>query len=150
MPATRAPRECSARPRDLGHRRRGYPYLRDDRSMIGRTLALAWLDVDGASGAFHGEFRRQQDVVDTQPPAALEGHQAVVPPGELLFGLIEKAKRIFQPDIDHLTERGALGLGEMDLSFPALGIVDVARLRRDVEVAEHGEPWTSRQLVAQP
>src|SRR5918996_2116527 len=110
--------------------------------MIGRTLALAWLDVDGASGAFRSEFRRQQDVIDAQPPAALEGHQAIVPPRELLLGLLEEAKRVLDAHVHDVAERGALGLGEMDLSFPALGVVHVARLGGYVEVAEHREPWT--------
>src|ERR671914_618072 len=106
--------------------------------MIGRALALAWLDVDGASGAFCGELRRQQDVVDSQPPAALKCHQAVVPPCELLLGLLEEAKRVSEADVHDVAERGALGFGEMDLSFPALRVMDVARLGGDVEVAEHG------------
>ena len=101
--------------------------------MVGGAFALARFDVDRARAAFFSERRREQDVVDAKAPAALEGVQAVVPPGELLFGLLEKAEGVGHASCDHVAERGALGLGEVDLAFPALGVVDVARLGGDVE-----------------
>src|SRR6266403_454670 len=77
------------RPRGgAGGRRRGrrprasIRQRRDDRRVVGglRPLALVAVDLDGV--AARGERGRQQDVVDSEPPAAVEGAGAVVPPGE--------------------------------------------------------------------
>src|SRR5688500_10451830 len=64
----------------------------DDGGVIRRPFELTRALVDGTGGAAHGELRREQDVIDAQPPVALKRKQAVVPPGEHLLRLRKQAK----------------------------------------------------------
>src|SRR2546428_11044232 len=130
------------RPRGgAGGRRRGrrprasIRQRRDDRRVVGglRPLALVAVDLDGV--AARGERGRQQDVVDSEPPAAVEGAGAVVPPGEETALLTVKPERVTEPPCDELTKRRTLGVAEHDLAAPLLRVPDVAILRGDVEVA---------------
>src|SRR5438132_1098007 len=133
------------RPRGgAGGRRRGrrprasIRQRRDDRRVVGglRPLALVAVDLDGV--AARGERGRQQDVVDSEPPAAVEGAGAVVPPGEETALLTVKPERVTETPCDELTKRRTLGVAEHDLAAPLLRVPDVAILRGDVEVAaEH-------------
>src|SRR5256886_9786327 len=127
-----------------GARRRGprpHPSIRqcrDDRRMVGglRPLALVAIDLDGA--AARGERGREQNMVDPEPPAAVEGAGAVVPPREETALLAVKPERVTESPRDQIAERRALRLTEHDLAAPLLRVPDVAVLRRDVEVAaEH-------------
>src|SRR5256885_12276080 len=133
------------RPRGgAGGRRRGrrprasIRQRRDDRRVVGglRPLALVAVDLDGV--AARGERGRQQDVVDPEPPAGVEGAGAVVPPGEETALLTVRPERVTEPPCDELTKRRTLGVAEHDLAAPLLRVPDVAILRGDVEVAaEH-------------
>src|SRR2546427_1915739 len=133
------------RPRGgAGGRRRGrrprasIRQRRDDRRVVGGLRPLALVAVDLDSVAARGERGRQQDVVDSEPPAAVEGAGAVVPPGEETALLTVKPERVTEPPCDELTKRRTLGVAEHDLAAPLLRVPDVAILRGDVEVAaEH-------------
>src|SRR5436305_3502178 len=118
--------------------------------MIGGPLALARREVDGAAGAALGERARKQCEIDAQAPVALERAQPIVPPGVEPLGLWKQAERIREAGVEHRAQRAALGLGDMDLARPALGIVYVAVLRRDVHVAEDRELRGSRQELLHP
>src|SRR5438445_11203787 len=103
------------RPRGgAGGRRRGrrprasIRQRRDDRRVVGglRPLALVALDLDGV--VVRGERGRQQDVVDSEPPAAGAGAGAVVPPGEDTAPLPEKPARVTEDPDAAPTKRRSL------------------------------------------
>src|SRR5438270_11306724 len=61
------------------------------------------------------------------------------------------ARSMRRPQLrSHRAQRAALGLGDMDLARPALGIVYVSVLPRDVHVAENRELRGSRQELLHP
>ena len=62
--------------------------------------------------------------------------QAIVPPGELLLRLLEEPEGILEAQLEQRAKRSALGLREVDLAFPALRVVHVARVGGDVQVTE--------------
>ena len=82
-----------------------------------------------------------------RPQLRWNAAQAVVPPGEFLRRLREQAESVHEAHfVDHAAHRGALGLRDVDLSRPALRVVDIAVLGCDVEVADHREPRMSLQF----
>src|SRR3989442_1814508 len=108
-----------------GRRRGGRPRAsirqrRDDWRVVGglRPFALVAVDLDRV--AARGERGRQQDVVDPEPPAAVEGAGAVVPPGEEPALLTVKPERVTESPLEDIAKRRTLGVAEHDLAAPLL------------------------------
>src|SRR5262249_20700894 len=70
----------------------------------------------------------------------------VVPPAERLLRLLEQTEAVFEAKPDPIPENCALGLGAHHLSAPEVRIVDVALLRRNIEVSANDEARVTREL----
>src|SRR3990167_840609 len=112
---------------------------RDDRHVVRglRPLALVAVDLDGRAPPRDG--RRHEDVVDPEPPAAVERPGAVVPPREEAALQAVQAERVAEAPGEQAPEGRALGLARHDLAAPPLGVPDVPVLGRDVDVAADGD-----------
>src|SRR3954464_1570264 len=119
--------------------------LQHNRRVIRGPLAPARLDVNGARAAALRNLRRKQREVDAQTPAALEGLEPIVPPRELLLRLVESLLAIDEADVHHFAQRLARRCGDVDLAFPALRVVHVAVLGRDVHVVAACQVLRPRQ-----
>jgi hypothetical protein len=89
-------------------------------------------------------------VVDAQPLVLAEGQVAVVPPAPALRRLLEQAEGVVQAQPDQAAEVLALLRRAVDLAGPGHGVVDVAVLGGDVEVAHQHQARVRGQLGAQP
>ena len=74
--------------------------------MIRRPLQLARPFVDPAGGAFGGQGRREQDMVDAQAKVATERGHAVIPPGVDALLLFEETEGIGQAQANQFLESG--------------------------------------------
>src|SRR5947208_711371 len=136
----RARPAAGTRARRLGPRPRpSVRQRRDDRDVVGGFLALALVAVDLDGEAARGQRGRQEDVVDPEPPAAVERPGAVVPPREEAALLAVESQRVLEAPAHEVAEDGALGVAEHDLAAPLLRVPDVAVLGRDIEVAAERE-----------
>ena len=122
----------------------------DDRRVVGGALALAHLAVDQGSRAASGERRGEQEMVDAQAKILLEAEHAVIPPGETFFGLVEQAEAVLQSAGEQRAEGGALGVRAEYLAGPGDGVVHVAVIRCDVEVAGDRQLRVRCDFLAQP
>ena len=118
-----------------------------DRRMVARALVLARCLVDDAGLHRRPQRFADQHQVDAQALVLAEREVAVVPPGPRLRRLLEQAEGIDEAERDQLAEVIALLGGAVDLPGPRDGIVDVAVVGRDVEVAHQHQLRMRGQLL---
>ncbi len=78
-------------------------------------------------------------MIDAQAAVAAKRHLAVIPPAVLLLGLLEQAEGVGQAQGDERLQRVALRHRKVDPAFPFGHVVHIARLGRDIVVAEDRE-----------
>ena len=74
-------------------------------------------------------------MIDAQAHVPAERSRAIIPPGKLAAFLMVQAKRIRKSPAFDFVERSAFSLRTHDPFLPQLRIVNVAILRRHIEVA---------------
>src|SRR5690606_33964441 len=115
--------------------------------MIGRPLGAPRCYIDPTRFDAAAEGVRAQNQVDAQTEVSPERAHAVIPPREGSLRLLEQPERVVQSEVEDPTERGALGGRAVDLALPRGGVVYVAVVRRDVEVADEHEPVVTVELA---
>ena len=88
----------------------------------------------------------EQDVVDPQAVVLRKRELPVVPPAERLLRLVEEAEAVAHAERLPVAKYLAFGVGAQHLPAPELGLVHVAVLRRDIEVAGDHECLVPREL----
>src|SRR5258706_323199 len=121
---------------------------------VGIQYLGAWLAGNGCVPVFNlmedaatAEISRSQIWQWIRSPKGVleDGRKVTV---ELFRALLEEEESVLEAQLDQRAERGALGLREVDLPFPALRVVHVARLGRDVQIAQYRQ--LSGDFVFQP
>src|SRR5262245_30957070 len=139
--------------RAAGDRRSGgevVPELGDDRGVVRGQGSLALLAIDRGRGAARGERRACQDEIDARAVVPGKGQHAVVPPRVEAALLAVQAQGVAEAPGAHRVERRArLGV-EQDGRLPYGRIVDVARLRRDVEIPAQGDRIVVAEAPVEP
>ena len=120
-------------------RRLGVGDLEDDGRVVGRTLALALLAVDGGPDDAVGEGGGAQREVDAHALALLEAQLRVVPVGEGAGLARVRAHDVAEAGVDDALEGGALTGRGVGLVLVVRDAPHVGVGRRDVPVAEQGD-----------
>src|SRR6266498_610562 len=113
--------------------------LCDNGSMVRWPLPGAGLNVDPGISAAGDQRFGYPHVIDPQTPIAAKGSGPIIPPGKLSTLFVVKPERIGKSPALYFVEGCTLRLAAHDSLLPELRIVDVASLRRHIEVAAKDE-----------
>ena len=118
--------------------------------MVARAFIFARGLVDGAGRNQRPERVADQDMVNSKPAIATEGHFPVVPPGVAFLGLLKQAEGITEAQIKQRLKVLALLAGVMNGLAQGHRVVAVAVVGGDVEVAQQHQIGVCQQFPAHP
>jgi len=119
-------------------------------ALVGCAFPSTRHAVDPGAAATRPQRVADQDQIDAQAAIAPERALPVIPPRIVSAILFEQPKAVVQAERVQARKCRAFWRRAQHLLVPQRGIVHVAVVRRDVEVAEHDHFWKALQLGREP
>src|SRR5450830_504748 len=118
--------------------------------MVGWLFPFARYFVDHAGGTLSGQWRRQEDVVDTHALVEAKAHLPVIPPTKQFFRLLEHAEGVGESHFLQMDEGGPFRFRHQILAYPGGGIMYIAVFWCNVVVTQQRQFGVLQLLLRQP